>query len=404
MSDYRKGNDFYVDKQELFYYDEIENVYKPLVNEDGMLPIQSVQKKWKDSFTSPLNALDSEKWKVDKIGAGQSVSVVNGELVITAGTTPNSETIITTKEVFTDPFRALFGFKLSQKIVNQAFFFEAISVNKDTLEPDGLHTVAWRLSGDDAITMSTGVYETQNGGMARLASANISIINTISAYSILELELFADEVWYHSRAMDSPNGRSASFVRQQQIPDPNALFKVRIRAVNKAVAPVSQSTLTFQFITVVDYAELTAEITSGRGNISAGQGMAMTVAGGTLPTVTTVTTAYTASKMVFATDNTLNQQITTAVPFLSPVKDTSSTPTANTMRVRLFSSHAGTLELYNGSNATLLSNKVAMTVSVEANKSIYVELPLVARYAGYRFINTGGATTTAFEALSAMVG
>lgn len=248
--------------------------------EDDMVKIKSTQKKWKDSFTSPTNALNTtEKWDLIQTGTGHTLTVAGGELSIISGTTINTETIIMSKETFTDPFRALFGFKASQKIANTDLIMEAVSVNKTTGVPDGLHSVAWRVSGSDNTTTTNAVYTTKNGGLADLASTNVSIVNAVTSYSILELELFADEVWYHSRTMDSNGGRGASYVRHQQIPEPNAVFKIRIRVLNRGTAPATPTTYWFQFVNVVDYAELTAEITSGRGNISAGQGMYATVGG-----------------------------------------------------------------------------------------------------------------------------
>jgi hypothetical protein len=79
--------------------------------------------------------------------------------------------------------------------------------------------------------------------------------------------------------MDSSSGRSNSYVRHQQIPDPNGLYKVRIRVSNRATAPASSTTVNIQYVTVIDYAELTAEITAGRGNIAQGQGIYAQVGG-----------------------------------------------------------------------------------------------------------------------------
>ncbi|MDO7487027.1 hypothetical protein Q5O89_16790 [Peribacillus frigoritolerans] len=386
---------------ELYYYDEYSKTHKPVIEADGMLPIQSIQKKWKDSFTEPNNALNTDKWEVLQTGAGHSITILNGELNIVTGVTPNTETILQSKETFSDPFRALFGLKMTQKIINQAFYVEAVSVDPTTGIADGKCAVSWRMSGDDSLTSDYAVYETMNGGQARLASSAVDTNVSQTAYGIYELELFADEVWYHARAMDSTAGRAYSAVRHQQIPDPNAIFKVRIRALNKTTAPASSTTFSMQFVTVVDYAELTAEITSGRGNSVAGQGIYATV-GGTVA-VSTVTTAYVSPKSVFYADTTAN--VTTTTPYVSVARDTGATTNAyNTYRVRINSSHAGTLEILHGASSTATSNKSSGSWAVEANVPLVVEVPILARYIAFRFTNTGGATTTSFEAISALMG
>jgi hypothetical protein len=205
------------------------------------------------------------------------------------------------------------------------------------------------------------VYSVQNGGLAPLASAGSTIVTTAS-YSILELEPFSDECYFHSRAMDSTNGRSNSYVRHQQIPDPTATFKLRIRSMNHqafraisnavagpgnvirltstahgytgnptvwvdhlngitnngtvvrgnfsatvidantidltgtvfggayvagsghvalAAAPAANINLQSQFINCQDYAELTSEITAGRGQTAVGQGLGVILTGAT---------------------------------------------------------------------------------------------------------------------------
>lgn len=246
--------------------------------DEDNIKMKSVQKKWRDSFIG--SSLDTSKWDLVQQGAGQTITVVNGELQITSGTTINSETILMTKETFTDPFRALFAIKMSQKIANTDVIVEAVSVDKSTglPVPSTQDSVAWRLSGSDNTTTTNGVYLTQQGGLTALASSS-STINALTAYSILELEVFSDEVWWHARQMDSSSGRTNSYVRHQQIPDPNGLFKIRIRVLNRSTAPASSTTAYFQYVTVIDYAELTAEITAGRGNVVAGQGIYTTVGG-----------------------------------------------------------------------------------------------------------------------------
>lgn len=256
-------------------YDEKEN----------MFGIRSTQKKFRDSFSGA--SLDLTKWDVIQTGAGQTISQTGGALVIGSGTTINSETIIQSKEAFTVSFRAMFGVMLSQRIANQEFYVELVSVD-DAGNADGLFAAAWKLDGT---SVTQGKYQVQSGGLARLESSAVTI-STTASYAIKEIECFADETWFHDRGMDSASGRSQSYVRHQQIPDPNRLYKIRIRAKNLGTAPASNTNFSMQYITVVDYAELTTEITASRG--TAASGMSMPVQISNNPTVYTqmLNTAY----------------------------------------------------------------------------------------------------------------
>jgi hypothetical protein len=245
--------------------------------QDDMLKVKSVQKKFRDSFSGA--SLDAAKW--DSVtGTGGTITVGSGVLTMGSGTTIASETTVTTKDTFTIPFRVGVGMTLSQRIANQAFYLEAISVNASTGVPDGNHCVSWLFDG---ATATQAKYEVQNGGLARLASAASTVVTT-AAGGIYELEPFADEAWFHSGTLDAVTSRANSYRRHQQIPDPNAVYKLRLRWLNGGTAPATSTNAVVQFIAVQDYAELTAEITAGRGNSVAGNAISVNLAGATAAT------------------------------------------------------------------------------------------------------------------------
>lgn len=384
-----------VPSSELYYYDKITGKHTPVASDSGMLGTRSVQKKWRDSF-SIGNALDTtEKWDLLQQGAGQTIAQANGILDITTGTTINSETILQTKEIFSDPFRVLTAIKLSQKIANQAVFIEAVSVNPTTGIPDGLHTVAWRISGDDNTTNDFAVYETQSGGQPRLASTAVDTnVVHVGSFGILELELFSDEVWYHARGMDSTNGRSYSAVRHQQIPDPNAYFKIRIRVLNKGVAPASNTTVSFQYVTVIDYAELTAEITAGRGQTSAGQGIAVNGNVGVSGTVGV--SAMPTPANGYPTTSTSTILANNA--YASPSIDFGSTSIGQ-QRIRIMVMHTagnthGHLVVEHSTDGTTWREGHREPVASDGLYKTF-EFPVLMRYARVRFLN-GTVNQTAF--------
>jgi hypothetical protein len=227
---------------------------------DDMVKVKSEQKKFRDGFAG--TSLDLTKWKVVQQGAGQSIAVSNGVLTINAGTNPNDETIIQSIDTFTIPCRLWVGMMLSQRIANQTFWIELVSVDQNG-NPDSKHAAAWRFDG----TLSNqAIYEVQYGGLPRLASSAVTLANPTSSYAIREIELFNDEAWFHERGLDSAANRSNSWVRHQQTPDPNAKYVIRIHVLNGSMAPGSNTALNINLVGLYDYTELTTEVTGGRGS------------------------------------------------------------------------------------------------------------------------------------------
>lgn len=246
--------------------------YDPI---EDMLKVKSVQKKWRDSFTGA--ALNPGKW-TSQVSMGATVTVGGGVLTMASGTSANAETWVLSTETFTVPFRVVIGLTLSQRIANPGFYVECVSIDRETGTPDGLHMFGLLFDGT---TATQAKYEVQNGGLARLTSG-ASTFPTTASGGVFELEAFADEAWFHGGTLDATTGRANSYRRHQQIPDPNALYRVRLRWLNGATAPASSSNAVVQFLAVQDYAELTAEITAGRGQAVAGQSLAVQLVGGTL--------------------------------------------------------------------------------------------------------------------------
>lgn len=362
--------------------DSINDLMYRALSEDTegvALTVDSMQKKWRDSFTRPLTDL----WHVTQSG-GSTASVSAGGLTIASGTTAGGFVELLSKETFTLPFRAMFGVQNTRN-ANNHHIMEMVSVDEVTGVPDGRHSAQIDVGGAASATATQMLYYVQNGGLRPLASAASTIVTTAS-YSILELEPFADESYFHSRTIDATTGRANSYVRHQQIPDPNAQYKLRIRSMNHgawkdvtgavagtgntirltitahaytgtvwvealngvtnggaevrgnyAITVVDANTIElngttfagtyvagsgraamaaaptavtaqFQFVNVQDYAELTAEITAGRGSTVAGQGIAASLAGGTAAVTMTSTTVTPA---VPATPYSVNSLATT---------------------------------------------------------------------------------------------
>jgi hypothetical protein len=240
--------------------------------------IGGTQKKYRREFNDPTFA----DWDV-ALGAGMVANATNGNLVITTGTTINSTTSFTTKETFSAPFKAGFGFQISQKIANQEFYVEVVAVDKtDGYTPDETVVAAWKIAAADSATTTVAKYETRNGGAARVTSALTTTEATQTVPGIYEIVLESDEVWFHSRTADGSTARFTSYVKQTTAPDPNRRYRLRYRILNLGTAPASSTTFTASHLTCIDYTELQAEITGGTGSIAGSQGVPVYSTGGSV--------------------------------------------------------------------------------------------------------------------------
>lgn len=236
---------------------------------DDMLKVKSMQKKFRDSFVGV--AINTDNWEVS-LGTGSTNTVGSGTLTMASGTTINADSYLLSKERFTVPFKLSFNLTLSQRIANQTFYVEAVSIDTITGIPDGKNAIGFVFDGT---TAATAKYRVQNGGMTALDASNS--FPTTAGGSFYELEPFVDEAWFHGGTMDSTAGRTNSYRRHQQICDPNSIYKIRLRWLNGGTAPATTTNAILQYVACSDYAELTAEITAGRGQTAAGQGIGVNI-------------------------------------------------------------------------------------------------------------------------------
>ena len=357
---------------------------------DDMVKVKSMQKKFRDSFNGVV--VDSTKWATT-LGTGGAATVASGVLTFGSGTTINAASQLLTVETFTVPFRVSFGMTLSQRIANQTLYVEAISVNATTGIPDGQHSMGWVFDGT---TATQAKYSVQNGAQAALVSA-LSTVPTTAGGSVYELEPFSDECWFHGGVLDSNAARSNSYRRHQQIPDPNAVYKLRLRWLNGGTAPASNTNAMFQYVACQDYAELTAEITAGRGQTVAGQALGVAVVSAPTTTVTgTVTSMSVSQNNVFWNDSATVQAaaatVTGTTRDIGIAAGTGHRYAA--FNASAFADQAGTLRI-ECSNDTVTWRRATADTAVAANTVVYLSVPTMTRY--YRVVYVNGATLqTAF--------
>lgn len=433
---------------------------------DDMVKVKSVQKKFRDSFSGTL----TDKWDVTTSG-GVTAASSAGVLSIVSGTTAGGYAELLSKETFTIPFRAMFGVQSgATRQANTHHIVEMISVDPITGIPDDRHSMDVDIGGAASMTVTQVVYGVQNGGLRTLRSSASTIVST-STYSILELEPFSDEAYVHSRTLDATSGRANSYVRQQQIPDPNAVYKLRVRSMNHgawndtitnavagtgnvirlttashgrttgnviwveqlagvtnggariygnytvtvvdtntlelqstvfsgayvagsgrwalAAGPTS-ITLQFQFLNCQDYAELTAEITAGRGQIVEGQAIAARMVSGSTTAVTgTVTVSGTATTTpANPTTSFLNSAATTnATSVKASAGSLCNISASNT------NASARYLKLYNKASApTVGTDTPVLTLTIPANSQVSFDAAQGIRFAtGIALAITGAA-------------
>ena len=467
---------------------EVDGIHTPVHNiggydaQDDMVKVKSIQKKMRDSFTG----LPTDKWDVVTSG-GVTATTALGALTIASGTTAGGYAELLSKETFTIPFRAMFGVQSGPtRQANTHHLIEAVSVDPITGIPDGKHSIDVDIGGSASTTVTQMVYGVQNGGLRSLRSG-VSTITTTATYSIIELEPFSDECYFHSRTMDTTAGRSGSFVRHQQIPDPTGVYKLRLRSMNHAVwndtisgaiagtagvirltitahgrttgnviwveqlngvtnnggevrgnftvtvvdvntlelntttfggtyiagsgrwalaaAPAASINLQFQFMNCQDYAELTAEITAGRGQIVEGQAIAARMVAGSVAAVTgTVAlgagTAIAGS--VFNADNMYwNDSIVAqaaAATVTGAARDAGAAVGVahrySSFNAFAFADQPGTMWI-ECSNDNITWRRTTADTAVAANTPVFLKSPVMTRY--YRVVYVNGATLqTAF--------
>lgn len=108
------------------------------LSEAGGLPISlndiKGQDLWRTTFAKAIaSGADTDFWSGVVTGTGMAVSQSGGNLVITSGTTINSETILRSKRTFNRNLTARIQTVLSQRIANNNFFVELVDLIGDGL-------------------------------------------------------------------------------------------------------------------------------------------------------------------------------------------------------------------------------------------------------------------------------
>lgn len=232
--------------------------------------------KWRREF----NVVNSTYWDVASPVAGITIpDPVSGTITVNMGTTINAESWMVSKQIFTIPVKIAVGLQLSQKIANNEVYIELVGCDAQGVI-DETRVAAWRIAGSDSTTNTVARSEVRNGAAARRQSGNLTTVAQTGGVAIMEVTAESDEIWFSSKLADNTAARTVSTVMNLVAPDPEGLYKLRIRFKNGSTAPASATTVTLQFALAVDYTEQQVEVTGGNGNSQAGQSIPVSVVNG----------------------------------------------------------------------------------------------------------------------------
>lgn len=113
----------------------VNTIPVPTENDFGIITNAKPAQIDRISFAKTLASGVDSDWgsMIGALGSGQTVSQSGGNLVMTSGTTANSETIIRSNKSYKGGLRFRSKVTLSQRIANQSFFVEMVDVIGDAL-------------------------------------------------------------------------------------------------------------------------------------------------------------------------------------------------------------------------------------------------------------------------------
>lgn len=246
--------------------------------------VSTTTRRWVDDFGGA--ALDPALWDFADIIPGITHVVANSTLVVSMGTTANAERHYLSKASFTIPFDVYVGLRLSQRILDNNVWVEIVEVDADG-NPKPHATVAGEMrnrAGVGYVTSATAAAaqieatcdDSPNG--ANLVTTT-SWASTIADHDV-HLEYRIADTWASNVTMDTASARSSTALRlSRQVPDPNGVYKVRVRVKNGATPPATNTDLTLYRVAIADVQELLVELASGRGDAVAGRAVGVNVVG-----------------------------------------------------------------------------------------------------------------------------
>ncbi|MEJ1158010.1 hypothetical protein [Prosthecomicrobium sp. N25] len=262
----------------------------------------------RDKFRDEFFSFDTVSvWELVQTGSGmtiapQGASFGSRYLAVATGTDANSETIILSRRSFRMPFKLGFGLTMSQRIANQEVVVELVSVNAaGQVETDAtfaspafanaLNGMAFRFDG----TTPTSVTALHRGfGVTAGSVSMTSQATTVGVGSgaadlmpagVYEIHADMESLYFQSMAMDALTAPNTPAVRQNSLPDPAKLYKLRVRIRNLSTAPASSTDVGLHFVRLLDTARMTVDFRQAGRPTDIRSAVPVLVAGGQAVTV-----------------------------------------------------------------------------------------------------------------------
>jgi len=212
-------------------------------------PISTNGTPFRDSFADAT--VNASLW-ASTVGTG-TISQSAGTLTLGSGTTANNVTSLLSTQTFTLPAKVAIGLSLSQRIANQTFFVELVSVDNSGV-PDGLEAAGLVFDGT---TVTQAKHQTKTGGLTNQSAAS-TYPTTATPAKLFEIEASYFGAWFHgSEDIDSAVVNSDSYRLQLKGPNPSANYKLQLRWLNGATAPASNTNALVTFLSAIEYNGLT---------------------------------------------------------------------------------------------------------------------------------------------------
>ncbi|MFO1359598.1 hypothetical protein [Plasticicumulans sp.] len=245
-------------------------------DQHGNIAVGGIRQLWRDDFAG--SAIDSAKW----------LATVDPSMTLSVGTSlvtiaPNAaaayvgETVLVSQCRLTAPVRVVLGVKTAAtRVVGQYVFFELVAVNADgTLDENNRISFGNQISSTTATAWS---YTTVVDG--EIVTANVGSMASLanSAGALAEIVIDNEEVTLVTGLMAA--GRSLGGVSlQTNLPDPLREYVIRIRVGTDATYTGAGTNVVLYHVLALDYAEVTAEISGGRGLSPASQSLPVAAQG-----------------------------------------------------------------------------------------------------------------------------
>jgi hypothetical protein len=388
----------------------------PEINANRSMMISTAFDKFRDDFLT----YDTEnKWTEQQLGEGMAITVdgiANGAryLNINSGIVDQSETILLSKMSFKSPFRVAAGISLSQRIVNQQFFFEIVEVDDNgnvvTLSdpftaPEAKDARNWAAFYWDGVTTANARTGVRAQGISPELIANQSFGTTssvatgttpnfIQRYNF-EIVCTNEYIVFQANAINSTTA-GTSVKRTSIVPNPERSYAIRIRVKNTGV-PASTTDMRIHMVRVLDASRVSVDFGIVGGRVDAQNAapvalssQAVTVASTTLlPSATVGGTVLTHHRIATADTNLVNVK--------NAAGSIASIEISNLDTVPIF------FKLYNKASAPVLATDTPIkTIMVPAGQTILFNKSYYDRLAtGISFAMTKGVEINDTTALTA---